>query len=385
MAGISKKTRKNAKGVTITKYVITYRDIFGKQHTAGNYDTKREALKHINDYENIDTTNKNLTLGNILKIFLDRAKLKYATNTHETYNTYYNTYFLPISDIPYDKLNSLILQKLFDNIESKSPYIAHTCLKFAKAAVNYAIRHRKLKYNIFNEIEHIKMPKPNIEHLTLDELLHILEICKTKYLKYYAMLFTFVGSGMREGELIALEKNDFNYDEKTLTVNKQYTRYEFKEKTKTETSNRTIYIFDVLAEVLNEHIKTLPKDCKLMFPNGAGNYYNSSNLRERFWKPLLRSAGITKRVRLHDLRGSYTDLLLANRLSGKFAQNQLGHAKWETTYNVYAQNNKDTIIAAQDVINDLFIKKCEPNVSQIEKNADKKIIQFPKATVETGF
>ena len=59
MAGISKKTYKTKKG-TITRYVITYRDIYGKQHTTGNYATKKEALMDINKYQKTKTDDKNI-------------------------------------------------------------------------------------------------------------------------------------------------------------------------------------------------------------------------------------------------------------------------------------------------------------------------------------
>ena len=387
MAGISKKTRLSKNGTKVTKYVITYRDIYGVQHTAGNYDTKKEALKHINDYENVSCTGKNMTLKNVFKPYLDRAEKVYAANTHTKYQAYYDKYFQPIEHLEYLKLNSIMLQNLFDDITKQSPFVAQTCLKMAKAAVNFQIKHKRLRYNIFNEIEKIKTPKADIQHLSISELLYVLEVCKNdeEFKKHYAMLFTFAGSGMREGELFALNIDDFNYQAKTIRVNKQFTRYELKEKPKTDSSNRIIYIFEALADVIEEHKKTLPPNCKLLFPNEAGNYHNASNLRERFWKPLLQKCGITKRVRIHDLRGSYVDLLYANRLSCKFGQNQLGHARAETTNNIYARNNEDMIYAAMDVLNDVFVKKCEPNVSQKEEILGKKIIPFPKTLTERGF
>ena len=117
-----------------------------------------------------------------------------------------------------------MLQKLFDEIELKSPYIAETCLKFAKAAVNYSIKHSKrIKNNIFNEIEKIKLPKADINHLTIQELFLVLDGCKEYFPDYYVMLFTFIGTGLREGELIALEKEDFNKNYMTIDINKQYT------------------------------------------------------------------------------------------------------------------------------------------------------------------
>ena len=46
MAGISKKTQKLKNGKVKLFYTITYRDVYGKQHTSGIYATKKQKLKH---------------------------------------------------------------------------------------------------------------------------------------------------------------------------------------------------------------------------------------------------------------------------------------------------------------------------------------------------
>ena len=58
-------------------------------------------------------------------------------------------------------------------------------------------------------------------------------------------------------------------------------------------------------------------------------------------KPLLAYVGITKRVRIHDLRGSFINLSLSNDLGVKFTQKQAGHKKSQTTLDVYATCNND--------------------------------------------
>lgn len=375
MAGISKKKIKTQKG-TVTKYTITYYDIFGKQHTSGIYDTIKEAKKDLTKFENINPDNQNITYGQIFKYYFDKVRKKYALNTIDNYERYYKSHFQKLDDIRYDKINSMTWQSFFDDIES--PYVAQDCLKMAKAAVNYCMKHGLIEYNVFDKVEKAELPKADINHLTIDEIKQVLSECKRSYSEYYALLYTFIGTGAREGEIFALTKEDFNYEEKTLTINKQFTKNHLVLKPKTSSSNRKIYIFSDLAEVIKEHIKTLDKDNPLLFRNRAGKYLNPNNLRTRFWYPLLKSCGINKRVRLHDLRGSYIDMILSSGLSVKFAQNQAGHAKSETTLNVYARNNDDMIAKATERIGDIFSKKYEQKESKKEKVPNKKIIQFPK-------
>ena len=384
MAGISKKRIKTKKGI-ITKYTITYRDIFGTQHTSGLYETIREAKKHLTDFENINPEKQHITYREIFQYFLNKARKKYAPTTVENYERYYKNHFLKISGIRYDKIESIAWQNFFDNIAQTSPHVAQDCLKMGKAAVNYCIKHGLIEHNVFNKVEKPEIPKANINHLTVYELKQVLSECKSSYSEYYALLYTFIGTGAREGEIFALKKEDFNYEEKSIRINKQFTRNRLVLKAKTASSNRTIYIFNDLAEILKSHIETLDKDNSLLFPNRAGNYINASNFRIRFWYKLLKLCNINKRVRLHDLRGSYIDMVLSSGLSIKFAQNQAGHSKSETTLNVYARNNYDMIAKATRKIDQIFNEKCEQNVRITENSRNNKILDFPKRRTDRVF
>ena len=383
MAGISKKRVRTKKGVE-TRYTITYRDVFGKQHTSGYYETQKEAKKDLWKFDEIKANNS-IKYGYIFQEFLKKVKEKNAKSTYDNYNRYYEMYLKRYDDIDYDKINSLYWQREFDNICKNSPYVAIITLKMAKAAVNRLIKHELLTKNVFNKIEILKPPKPDINHLTVDEIKRILQECKKSYPKYYALLYTFIGTGAREGEIFALTKDDFNPKLKKIRINKQYTKGKLYNHPKTASSNREIFIFDDLNEILKEHVKT--NDFNLLFPNKNGGYIDISNFRERFWVKLLELCNITKRVRIHDIRGSYVDMGFTSGLSVKFIQNQLGHSKAETTTNIYAQNNDDMVLLAQFRFNQIFtnFEKCEINVSLKENLSDKKIIPFRKKQTGISF
>lgn len=383
MASIRKKSYKNKKGVTITKYYICYRDIMGKQKSGGGYRTLQEAKKHLNDFTDITSADSDLRLKDIFNLFKKKCE-KYAQTTQNLYTMYYNKYFKPIEEVKYKKLNTIFLQNLFDEIEKDSPYVAVICLKMWKSATNTAIKKKLIPENKFNSIDPIKLPKADINHLTSDRIIKLLEIAKKEYCKkYYTMLYLMVGTGMREGEILALQKEDFNYKERTISVNKQYTHGELKQKPKTDSSIRTVYLFPDLAEAIQEYIKEL--EGNILFPNMNGGYINIDNFRRRFWTQLKKKAGITERIRLHDLRGSYIDLILSSGLSAKFAQSQVGHAKIQTTLDIYAQNNKDMVEKAEEKINKILGEKCWKSVEKNTKNKKSNILQFRKKSDITAF
>ncbi|MCD7780054.1 MAG: hypothetical protein LUH05_05215 [Candidatus Gastranaerophilales bacterium] len=59
------------------------------------------------------------------------------------------------------------------------------------------IKHDFIETNVFNKIEKIKLPKADINHLEIEELKLILNMCKIYYPQYYVLLFTFIGTGAR--------------------------------------------------------------------------------------------------------------------------------------------------------------------------------------------
>ena len=78
-------------------------------------------------------------------------------------------------------------------------------------------------------------------------------------------------------------------------------------------------------------------------------------------------------------------MTLSSGLSIKFTQNNVGHARAETTTNIYARNNADMIKNAQSVLNEIFAspKKCEQKESINKKSANSKVIYFPQKPWES--
>ena len=164
---------------------------------------------------------------------------------------------------------------------------------------------------------------------------------------------------MRIGELLALEVADVNFENKSIKFNKQFTKGKFKDGTKNparvvQIKERDVYITDDIIAILQENINSLPEGTKILFPSQVNGYLSDTNLRRRIWQPLLAYVGIIDRVRLHDLRGSYADIALEHGASIKFIQNQLGHAKAETTLDIYMKNNKDMINKALQQLDGVF-------------------------------
>ncbi|MBR5012935.1 MAG: site-specific integrase, partial [Clostridia bacterium] len=193
------------------------------------------------------------------------------------------------------------------------------------------------------------------------------------------LLFMFIGAGMREGELFGLYKEDFDYKNRVINVCRQFTNYEQKTMPKTSSSIRKVYLFPLLADLLKEHIDKDKIDTPLVFHNSLGKHLHPSNVRQRWWNKLLKLAGYKDYyARMHDLRGSNTDISFALGLSVSFAQEQLGHSSATTTLNKYARRNQQMIDEGMRKFEEAFTKKCEQNVSNNEQMTKSNILDFSK-------
>jgi len=377
MASVIKIPYTNKKGQTKDYFAISYRDIYGKQHTAGGRYTKRaDAEKHLHEYESTFGTENKITVEELFNCFWKKVN-KYEPGTQYNYKVYYNRYFKDMEKRRYKSLTVPMLQDFFDKIEKESAYSAQYCLKMFKAAVNNGIKKQLIKENNLIYLDPIKLPVADKNrHLNLKEANLLLDYAENNLSKEgYTLIYIMLGTGMRFGETAALNKSDINLEDMTLEVTKQFTKGLLKYMLKTDSSYRTVYFFDDLAEVLSDYMKDV--EGEILFPNTKGTYINNDNFRDRVWKPFLNMVGIKKRTRLHDLRGSYVDIMLSKGVSPKFIQNNIGHSTMDMTLGWYAKNNAEMIEFARQKGNEAF-STCNKNVMIKPEPTKSNVIPFPK-------
>ena len=114
-----------------------------------------------------------------------------------------------------------------------------------------------------------------------------------------------------------------------------------------------------LKESLEIHRINSPiNEADLVFVNSAGSPLDPDNTIKREFQPALRMAGL-RIVRFHDLRHTYTSLLIAQGENIKFIQSQLGHASIQTTMDRYGHILPNTNKGVGERLDRLVFGKCE--------------------------
>lgn len=150
-----------------------------------------------------------------------------------------------------------------------------------------------------------------------------------------------VGTGLRWGEITALQTRDVNMRRKTVSIQRAWRRQEDNTfavgPPKTRKARRVLALSEGQMELLRFHMKgRQPEDW--IFRGRDGAAWRHSNFYNRKWKPALQEAikkGLTKRPRLHDLRHSHVSWLIAANIPLPAIQVRLGHESITTTVDRY--------------------------------------------------
>ncbi len=143
-------------------------------------------------------------------------------------------------------------------------------------------------------------------------------------------------TGLRRGELLALQWGDLDFDTGTLTIEKQI--YAVKGQLqlsvpKTKASIRRLVLPPGVVEVLREYRRGV--DSRWMFPSPVKEDTPlSPGAARRRLQHILERAGC-KHVRFHDLRHTFATLSLENGMDVKTLSAMLGHVSAGTTLDIY--------------------------------------------------
>ena len=137
-------------------------------------------------------------------------------------------------------------------------------------------------------------------------------------------------TGIREGELLAITPADFDFEKRTVTINKSFQHLNGRDiitSPKTEKSNRTIQLPKFLCDEMQDYLKQLYG----IKPNDRMFTVTKSYLHREMDRG-AKEAGV-KRIRIHDIRHSAVSLLIDMGFSATAIADRVGHESIDITYN----------------------------------------------------
>ena len=319
--------RKRKDGRWEGRYTAGYDEKIGKRIIKSvlgktQAEVKEKLAKAVAEAESVDVRRADeYTLVTWLQTWYELyAKPHLRFSTAEYYRRGIELHITPrIGDIPLKKLTGRDLQWLYKDLQEhgrlreaqkgKQPGLSDSTIRgihtMLHNALDRAVKERLIVRNPADDCIPPKIPKHEMKILPPEQIKSYLTAAEQRGV--LPMFYLELISGLRKGELVALQWSDLDIENKTISVSKQAGRNNAGEpditRPKTENSIRKISIpQDAVDLLVAEHQKH--PGSPWMFPSPkTGEMYHPDSV-VNIHKKILKDAGL-EHLRFHDLRHPY--------------------------------------------------------------------------------
>lgn len=358
------KSKKAKKGVTYRVY-FDYKDKYNRpQHySKSGFITKTDAQNHekliyskIIDGSLITTK---LTFSDVWEEYI-KTDPHTTTSTKQIRKSYYNKHIKPVFEnaditlIDYKIVQNFITEKSENLAKSTVENIAkvfNAVFKFAYNR-NYIDRLPYAKLKLSGKQTNDLFKKKTVSEKEFKELLSVVsENRSTRYQSYKIVFMLGYYMGLRIGEALALEKDDVDFINERVRINKtvfkntELKTLELKE-TKTLASCATVPLPKILIPVLKEWFAET--DSNLVAPDNDMNLLDPQTVKtylERYSKRF----GV--HISTHMFRHTFATRLWQEHVDVKVAQRLLRHESYQTTLDVYTSLENENL---NNVVNNVY-------------------------------
>lgn len=375
----------------IYQVVLNYKDINGKRkqkwvstgltEKGNNKRLANQKMQEIltNFKEDLNCPNSKTDdklFTTYLKEWLLSIKNTIEENTYDSYKVIVNKIcdYFEDRNILLNDLKPVEIQKFYTFLYSKE-LTGNTVLHYHNVIRKALQTALKLDLILSNPADRVERPKKEQfigSFYSQSELNTLFTLIKDDPLKIVIYLASFYG--LRRSEVLGLKWEAFNFEDKTITIKHKAieTRKDnkrvilLKDKTKNQSSYRTLPLVDDIIVLLQEHQKQIDKNKKLcrnsynkkyldyICVDSMGKLFRPEYVTDHFTLIMNRNKDVLRKIRFHDLRHSCASLLLAKGIPMKEIQDWLGHSTYSTTANIYAHLEKDTKNKSVNVLSNVL-------------------------------
>jgi len=326
--------------------------------------TKKEAEKElarlINELETgFYVEPAKMTLGSYLDAWLQLKKGKVKETTYREYSKRIKKWKeTKIAAKPLQKVTPMDIELVLAGLDVGQQR-RKVLLITLKEALSKAVSFKFLSSSPAFFLKNPKVVEKEMAVWTKDEAVKFLETAQKS--SYFTLFYLALKTGMRIGELLALQWEGINLKESKIYVKHTLARVEGRfilQTPKTRSAKRVVPIDASTVEIMRKHKKECAeKSLKL----GKGQ------VRWVFWakkdqpldfvyvheifKRIIKKAEVPE-IRFHDLRHTYATFLLSANVHPKIVAERLGHSTMQLTLDRYSHilpdMQQEAVKAAED-------------------------------------
>jgi len=280
--------------------------------------------------------------------FLDRwledaAKPTIRATTYASYKGILKHHIQPkIGGVTLSRLTPLHVQAMHASLEREgaSPRLRQLTHAVLRRALKQALKWDLVDRNVCDAVDPPRVPKREVAALSPDQVTALLAAAKGHRLE--ALLMVAVGTGMRLGEIFALQWRNVDLVRAAIHVRQTLTEIGGTltlNEPKTPKSRRRIDLPKSVVVALEAHRQRMREkgfgEASWVFTNTTGGPLRRGHFQTNVFKPLLKAARLPD-IRFHDLRHTSASLLLAAGVHPKIVQERLGHSQIGITLDIYS-------------------------------------------------
>lgn len=220
-------------------------------------------------------------------------------------------------------------------------------------------------YVVFNPAEHAHLPRERHrsratpQPWSLEELGQWLRLARRD--RFAGMWVLTATTGMRRSELLGVRRDRLDLDTRTLTIDDTLISVGGRAEEsdgKTEAGHRTVSLDAFTVGALRRHLEMLDDEREAFgtaYPESGwlfvwedGSRPHPDTVTDRFNR-LVDAAG-ARRIRLHDVRHTYSTLSLNSGVEPKILSDRVGHSNPNITFQIYSHHSTGQDRAAAELI-----------------------------------
>ena len=384
--------RKRADGRWEARVVIGYDEKgnpITKNVTAMEKGECLEKLEQLKEKCGVQLTGKvkaEMAFGDWLDFWYQQyAKQTLRPTTQSGYeNMIYNHIITDIGKIPLNKLTQNDLQQFYTRLKNGgrkvrtelygkglSDRMVRGCHAMCRKALEKAVADGIIRINPAIGCKLPPKKAKEMQVLTREEMQRFMAQAKAD--GYFELFLLELCTGMRRGEIVALQWDDLNMQTGELHICRQATTVHGNIHIcapKTKSSIRTVILPPDIVKILAEYKKRI--NSRWMFPSPVKEDapYHPSAIRKVLDRTLERAE--CKHVRFHDLRHTFATTALANGMDVKTLSAIIGHISSETTLNIYTHITDNMQRSAANKIEQGFGRN-EGSISENKQTPDQTV------------
>ena len=279
--------------------------------------------------------------------WLDRIRHTRKLSTHADYESMLNRELLPtfkdydLEDITREKVKAFGFACLK---KGQSPKTVQNLIRGLSGLLNHAIEDGLLTVNpALNPGRFLPSVQKAraIDPLTREEVATLLKTAHERNARLYPLLLCALRTGLRQGELIALQWEDLDFHGRFIDVRRNYARGKLTtpKSGKSRRVDMSLSLAQTLKDLYTERqLETAANGWRevprWVFCNEEGRPLHHNHLRKGLFYRLLKATGMRK-IRFHDLRHTFASLLLQQGESPVYVREQMGHSSIQVTVDLY--------------------------------------------------